>query len=101
MFKSLDRIRQSVWLVTLPCSSVIIHDDTRAVRKIIAYPVPITMITAITADEQKRIACPNLFIREMCPIREGDKWHEDLLTYLLIERAILAYVCLIPRMATP
>lgn len=79
---------------------MIIHDDTIAVRKIIAHPVSITMITAITADEQKRIASRNLFIREICPIRDGDKWHEDLLTYLLIERAILAYVCLIPRMAT-
>src|SRR5690242_18452770 len=66
--KSLDRIGWSIWLVAFPCSSVIRHDDPIAGREIIADLVPITMIAAIAADEQKRIACSHLLIIETRPV---------------------------------
>src|SRR6266481_5282248 len=51
--KPTRRIRRSAWLVTLTCSSVIIDDDTIAVREIVANPIPEGMIQPLTTDQQE------------------------------------------------
>jgi hypothetical protein len=74
-----SRIGRIGWLIAPSRSTVIVNNDAKVIREIVANPIPEGMILSLTADQQQRFPFSFFLVKELRSIWDGDEGHGILL----------------------